>query len=70
MILDNENLEGALRENLDLRRRLMSEVAKAEEPVMLGQKIQKWWRFGRAEDQPLIFALLLVVIAVAFYFFL
>ena len=48
----------------------MSEVAKAGEPAILGQKMGKWWSIGRTEDQPLIFALLLVVIAMALYFFL
>jgi hypothetical protein len=70
MTPNNDELEGALRENLDLRRQLMSEVAKAGEPVTFGQKIQKWSRFGRDEDQPLLFALLLVVAAIALYFFL
>ena len=67
--LSTNNLERALRENLDLRRQLMSEVAKAEEPASLGQKMGKWWKFGRDEDQPLIFALLLVVVAIALYLF-
>jgi hypothetical protein len=48
----------------------MSEATKAGEPATLGQKMGKWWRIGRTEDQPLIFALLLVVIAIARYFFL
>jgi len=47
----------------------MSEATKAGEPATLGQKMGKW-RIGRTEDQPLIFALLLVVIAIALYFFL
>src|SRR5262249_468535 len=59
----DDNLEEAFRENLSLRRQLMSEVAKAGEPVTLGQKMGKWWRFGRTEDQQLVFALLLVLIA-------
>jgi len=44
----------------------MSEVTKAVEPVTF-----KWWRegFGRAEDQPLFFALLLVLIAITLYVF-
>jgi hypothetical protein len=67
--LSTNNLERALRENLDLRRQRMSEVAKAEEPASLGQKMGKWWKFGRDEDQPLIFALLLVVVAIALYLF-
>ena len=48
----------------------MSEATKAGEPATLGQKMGKWWKIGRTEDQPLIFALLLVVIAIALYFFL
>jgi hypothetical protein len=63
--MTSNNLEDVLRENLDLRRQLMGEVAKAEEPVTLAQRI----RIGREEDQPLVFALLLVVIAVALYYF-
>ena len=59
----DDNLEEAFRENLSLRRQLMSEVAKAGEPVTLGQKMGKWWRFGRTEDQQLVFALQLVLIA-------
>jgi hypothetical protein len=68
--MTSNSLEDALRENLDLRRQLMGEVAKAEEPVTLAQRIQKRWRFGRDEDQPLIFALLLVLVAIALYLFL
>jgi hypothetical protein len=59
----DDNLEEAFRDNLSLRRQLMSEVAKAGEPVTLGQKMGKWWRFGRTEDQQLVFALMLVLIA-------
>jgi hypothetical protein len=55
----DDNLEEAFRENLSF----MSEVAKAGEPVTLGQKMGKWWRFGRTEDQQSVFAILLVLIA-------
>ena len=67
MTSNNDDIEQALQENLDLRRHLMSEVTKAVEPVTF-----KWWResFGRSEDQPLFFALLLVLIAITLYVFL
>jgi len=60
-------LEQTLRETLDLRRQLMSEITKGVEPVTF-----KWWRerFGRSEDQPLFFALLFVLIAITLYVFL
>ena len=66
MISNNEDIEQVLQENLDLRGQLMSEVAKAVEPVTF-----KWWieRFGKSEDQPLFFALLLVLIAITLYVF-
>jgi hypothetical protein len=41
----DDNLEEAFRENLSLRRQLMSEVAKAGEPVTLaedGQMVEVW----------------------------
>jgi hypothetical protein len=64
------NVEPALRENLRLRHQLAEEIAKAEEPVTMSHNIDKWWRFGRPEDQPLILALLLVLIAISLYVFL
>ena len=66
------DVEGVLRENLRLRRELMSKVTKASEPVTFGQKVRQWWsaRFGRAEDQPLFFALLFVLIAIMLSVFL
>ena len=66
------DVEGVLRENLRLRRELMVEVTKASEPVTFGQKVRQWWsaRFGRAEDQPLFFALLFVLIAIMLSVFL
>jgi hypothetical protein len=66
------DVEGVLRENLRLRRELMSEVTKASEPVTFGQKVRQWWsaRFGRAEDQPLFFALPFVLIAIMLSVFL
>jgi hypothetical protein len=66
------DVEGVLRENLRLRRELMSEVTTASEPVTFGQKVRQWWsaRFGRAEDQPLFFALLFVLIAIMLSVFL
>jgi hypothetical protein len=67
---NDDSLEQTLRENLDFRRQLMAEVAKAEEPVPLASKISKWWRFGRPEDQPFILALLIVLIAITLYFVL
>ena len=65
------DVEGVLRENLRLRRELMSEVTKASEPVTFGQKVRQWWsaRFGRPEDQPVFFALLIVLIAITGYVF-
>jgi hypothetical protein len=74
-----DDLEQVLRANLTLRRELAVEVAKAVEPVALSHKILKmktgafdWWlnRFGRSEDQPVIFALLFVLIAITLYVFL
>jgi len=66
MTSNNDDIEQALQENLDLRRHLMSEVTRAVEPVTF-----KWRRehFGRSEDQPLFFALLLVLIAITIYVF-
>ena len=67
-----DDVEGVLRENLRLRQELMAEVTKASEPISFGQKVRQWWsnRFGRSEDQPLFFALLLVLIAITLYVFL
>jgi hypothetical protein len=68
-----------LRANLKLRCELAAEVAKAVEPIPFGHKIlnmktgvfERWLeRFGRSEDQPLIFALLLVLIAITLYVFI
>jgi hypothetical protein len=69
------DLEVVLQQNLNLRRQLAAEVALAVEPVTFGHKIltmiSDWWieRFGRSEDQPLFFALLLVLIAITIYVF-
>jgi hypothetical protein len=61
------DLEEVLQQNLVLRHELAIEVAKAVEPVPF-----KWWRerFERSEDQPLFFALLVVLIAITLYVFL
>jgi hypothetical protein len=41
-------------------------------PATFGHKVRQWWsdRFGRSEDQPLFFALLIVLIAIILYAFL
>jgi hypothetical protein len=67
----NNDFEKVLRENLELRRQVVSEFSKAREPLTFGQKVRQWWtaRFGRSDDQPLIFALLLVLIAITIYIF-
>jgi hypothetical protein len=72
MTSNNGDLEKVVRENLKLRQQVVAEFATASEPVSFGQKVRRWWtaRFGRSEDQPLIFALLLVLIAITFNFFL
>ena len=72
MLALTDHLEEVVRENLRLRHDLMVEVVKATEPVNFGQKVCQWWsaRFGRSEDQPVIFALLIVLIAIALYAFL
>jgi hypothetical protein len=72
MTSNNGDLEKVLRENLKLRRQVVAEFTKASEPVSLGQKVRQWWsnRFGRSEDQPLILALLIVLIAITLYIFL
>jgi hypothetical protein len=62
--------EQVLLENLRRRRELAMEIAKAREQVTFSHKVDKWWRFGSPEDQPLILALLLVLIAITLYFFL
>jgi len=64
------SVEPVLRENLRLRHQLAEEIAKAEEPVTISHNIDSWWRFGKPEDQPLILALLLVLIAISLYVFL
>ena len=58
MLALTDDLEEVVRENLRLRYDLMAEVAKASEPVPFGHKVRQWWsaRFGRSDDQPLIFA--------------
>jgi hypothetical protein len=50
----------------------MAEFAKASEPVSFGHKVRQCWstRFGRSVDQPVFFALLLVLIAITLYIFL
>ena len=67
----SSDLEAVLQQNLELRRELAVEVAKAVEPIGFSTKILNmkigvfdWWGhyFGRADDQPLFFALLLVLI--------
>ena len=72
-------LEEVLQQNLELRRELAVEVAKAVEPISFDTKILNmkigvfdWWMeyFGRADEQPLFFALLLVLIAITLYVFL
>jgi len=64
------HVEQVLRENLRLRQQLAEEIAKAEEPMTMNHYLDNWWRFGRPEDQPLILAFLLVLIAIALYVFL
>jgi hypothetical protein len=83
MTANEDHLEEVLRQNLDLRRQLAAEITKASEPATFGVKVRKWnrtmqkgvfdwWmeRFGRPEDQPLILALLIVLIAITLYVFL
>ena len=62
--------EQVLLENLRRRRELAMEIAKARGSDTFAYKVDKWWRFGRSDDQPLILALLLVLIAITLYFFL
>ena len=62
--------EQVLLENLRRRRELATEIAKARGPDTFAYKVDKWWRFGSSDDQPLILALLLVLIAITLYFFL
>jgi hypothetical protein len=71
MTSNKDDLQEVLRQNLDLRHRLATEIAKASEPVSFGQKVRQWWsnRFGRSEDQPLFLALLIVLIAITLYVF-
>lgn len=68
MTSNNGDLERVLRENLKLRRQVVAEFTKAR----FGHTVHQWWsaRFGRAEDQPLFFALLFVLIAATLYVFL
>jgi hypothetical protein len=70
MTASSDDVEQVLRENLRLRHQLTEEIAKADEPVTMSHKVDKWWRVGRSEDQPLILALLLILIAITLYFFL
>jgi hypothetical protein len=70
MISGSDDVEHVLRENLRLRHQLAEEIAKAEGPVTMSHTVDKWWRLGRPEDQPLILALLFVLIAIALYVFL
>jgi hypothetical protein len=72
MTSNNGDLEKVVRENLKLRRQVVAEFAKASEPVSFGQKVRQWSsaHFGRSEDQPLILALLIVLIAITLYVFL
>ena len=75
---NGDDLERVLRENVELRRQVVAEFTKAVEPVTFSHKIltmktdaSHWWieRFGKSEDQPLFFALLLVLIAITIYVF-
>jgi hypothetical protein len=61
----SNQLEQVIRENLRLRKQLAEEITKAEGRA---HKLDQWWRFGRSEDQPLILALVLVLIAITLYF--
>ena len=70
MTSSSDDVEQVLRENLRLRHQLAEEIAKAEEPATMSHNVDKWWRFGRSEDQPLILALLLLLIAITLYFFI
>jgi hypothetical protein len=70
MTSNNGDLEKVVRENLKLRHQLAEEITKAEEPMTMSHNIDNWWRFGKPEDQPLILALLLVLIAISLYVFL
>jgi hypothetical protein len=72
MTSNNGDLEKVVRENLKLRQQVVAEFDKASEPVSFGHKVRQWWsaRFGRSEDQPLIFAVLLVLIAIILNFLL
>ena len=72
MTSNNGDLERVLRENLKLRRQVVAEFTKASEPISFGHTVHQWWsaRFGRAEDQPLFFALLFVLIAIMLSVFL
>lgn len=56
MTSNNVDFEKVLRENLNLRRQVVAEFAKANEPVSLGQKVRQWSsaHFGRSEDQTLV----------------
>jgi len=73
----SDDLEAVLGANLKLRSDLAVEVAKAVEPAAFGPVLNMekgvfdWWRnrFGRSEDQPLIFVLL-VFIAITLYVFI
>jgi hypothetical protein len=65
---NGDDLERVLRENVELRRQVVAEFSRS---LTVGQRVREWWtaRFGRSDDQPLIFALLLVLIAITIYAF-
>jgi hypothetical protein len=56
--------------NLRVRNRLLKQKPSRKPAMYIG--VFDWWRehFGRAEDQPLILALVLVLIAITLYVFL
>jgi hypothetical protein len=67
MTSDSDDLEQELRQNLKLRRELGGEVTKARDSSAGGA-----YRLGlgRPEDQPLVFAVLIVLISLTLWFFL
>ena len=58
------NLESEVRQNLELRHELGIEIAKVRDPA--------GYRFavGKPEDQPLILAILIIIIALTLWYFL
>ena len=70
MTSNYDDAEQVLLENLRRRREVATKIAKAREQVTFSHKVDRWWRFGTFEDQPLILALLLVVIAITLYLLL